>query len=672
MCHEQGGFRSGRRCAQQHFLLADTIHRTLVGGAGLYVVFVDIQKAYPSVWRDGLFYKLRRAEPHINDRLIALLKDCITDGETRVLLQGVSSAPYASHVGVREGAVESPTLFNFFINDLEKDLRDSGCVGATISGGLKGAMFADDIVLVSSSQADMQRCLDVLHRFCCRWRLAVSMSKTKLMRIGNTQEYNSAAPLHIGESLVERVGRYQYLGLWFTEDGEWAVEFQERMKKVNEVWARNRHFFADTHIPICARWLVWCAIIRSRLEYGCEVFIANNDQMKEMEDLQLHAARLILGCNRHTSLDAVYGDLKCQPLEVRFAKYRLRLYHEVASRDALPLHKQVWEANVEAVTRLPPHSFRRVARSLRQKYVAGHMAEFQEADGWVWAKRRVDAVWVEEWRRSMQAKVDRAEEHGSTAQMAMYQQVKGWWGDVAYTNLPDCRFSRLLFKVRSGTLPVLAFEGKRETPLPLQCVCCHQAVEETIHHFLWECDGSAADIPAVLARTRMLQALRGVIASAQDIILRYGQEATSDHVLQRLALGAPVEMVFMDVFSWKTTGGEPLPREMRRTLTVESRNIANRLQGRIFQKVREWLVLIWQQRCKHVDRVLQPPPAPLVAPVAVRGAQVRSERGRGRGRQRTITEFLGAARREDSVVGSSLNVATHSSGRGHVQNMPVF
>ena len=76
-----------------------------------------------------------------------------------------------------------------------------------------------------------------------------------------------------------------------------------------------------------------------------------------------------------------------------------------------------------------------------------------------------------------------------------------------------------------------------------------------------------------------------------------------------------------------------------------------------------------------VDRVLHPPPppAPPVAPVAGRGAgQVRSVSGRGGGRQRTITEFLGAARREGATAGGGSNVATQSSGRGHVENMPVY
>jgi len=137
-----------------------------------------------------------------------------------------------------------------------KDLRDVGCGGAAISAGLLGALFADDIVLVLGSQADMQWCLDVPASVLVQVEArCVSMSKTKLMRIGNTEEYDNAAPLHIGDSIVERVDRYH--STWgpvgFTEDGKWEAEFQEWMQKVSKMWARNCHFFADKHIPIHTR-----------------------------------------------------------------------------------------------------------------------------------------------------------------------------------------------------------------------------------------------------------------------------------------------------------------------------------------------------------------------------------------------------------------------------------
>ncbi len=107
---------------------------------------------------------------------------------------------------------------------------------------------------------------------------------------------------------------------------------------------------------------------------------------------------------------------------------------------------------------------------------------------------------------------------------------------------------------------------------------------------------------------------------------------------------------------------------------MESRATANRIQGLMMNKVREWVRAAWQQRCRHMDIALHPRQGSSATPV-VRGAQVRTSSGRsggvgrGRGRKRTITEFLGANWSESSIdVGniSHHTIATQMSGRGNI------
>ena len=151
-------------------------------------------------------------------------------------------------------------------------------------------------------------------------------------------------------------------------------------------------------------------------------------------------------------------------------------------------------------------------------------------------------------------------------------------------------------------------------------------------------------------------------------------------VLQQLALSAPVEMVFPDAFEWTEAEEDSvLPLELRRKLTVDSCATANRIQGQMMNKVREWVRAAWQQQCRHMDIVLHPQQSSSATPVVVRGAQVRTCSGgsrgvgRGRGRQRTATELLGANWSESSIdVGNSSHhtIATQMSGRGHFFDMP--
>ena len=149
--------------------------------------------------------------------------------------------------------------------------------------------------------------------------------------------------LRIGNQELKEVNCYRYLGLIFTHDGNWDEEYQARMAKASEVQARMRHLFAERNIPPRLRWEIWCAVIRSRLEYGCEVAIFSTTQMKAMERFQRDAMRLILGCNIRTAKVAVEGDLAAEKLGGRFSRFRVRLWQEISQADSrLTLHRGVW------------------------------------------------------------------------------------------------------------------------------------------------------------------------------------------------------------------------------------------------------------------------------------------------------------------------------------------
>jgi hypothetical protein len=56
LVEEQFGVRPGRGCRDPLFVLRETVRNRT--GRTVYAAFMDIKKAYPSVWRDGLWWKL--------------------------------------------------------------------------------------------------------------------------------------------------------------------------------------------------------------------------------------------------------------------------------------------------------------------------------------------------------------------------------------------------------------------------------------------------------------------------------------------------------------------------------------------------------------------------------------------------------------------------------------
>ena len=56
---EQNGFRKDRSCIDHFFALSGVVEQRLNNGNDTFVCFVDLRKAFDSVNRDLLWYKLR-------------------------------------------------------------------------------------------------------------------------------------------------------------------------------------------------------------------------------------------------------------------------------------------------------------------------------------------------------------------------------------------------------------------------------------------------------------------------------------------------------------------------------------------------------------------------------------------------------------------------------------
>ena len=83
-----------------------------------YAFFLDIQKAYDTVWHDGLWYKLW--DMGVKGRMWHVIKKMYMSSRSAVLLEGEKSDLFNVEQGVAQGCSLSPILFSVFINDLLK------------------------------------------------------------------------------------------------------------------------------------------------------------------------------------------------------------------------------------------------------------------------------------------------------------------------------------------------------------------------------------------------------------------------------------------------------------------------------------------------------------------------------------------------------------------------
>ncbi len=161
------------------FNLQETIYHNIDLGSNVYGAFLDIQKAFDTVWHDGLLYKLHNLG--IQGKLWRLLRNYYKDLVSHAKINGVSSQIIPVTRSVRQGGVISTFFYLVFIDELLTQLESSHS-GATVCSVSSGnPTLADDITCLATSPTCLQQSLDIVYKYATRWRFAINVDKSRIV-----------------------------------------------------------------------------------------------------------------------------------------------------------------------------------------------------------------------------------------------------------------------------------------------------------------------------------------------------------------------------------------------------------------------------------------------------------------------------------------------------------
>ena len=142
----------------------------------LFVCFLDNKKAFDKIWHDGLFLKLKNLG--VTGKLWNILFMSYKQASAHVQYNGFISNNFAISQGVGQGRVISAWFFSLYINDLISELKAVNS-GISISDlNIPAILLADDTTLLSTSAHGLQKLLDCVQNYACRWRLTYNGTKT--------------------------------------------------------------------------------------------------------------------------------------------------------------------------------------------------------------------------------------------------------------------------------------------------------------------------------------------------------------------------------------------------------------------------------------------------------------------------------------------------------------
>ena len=328
---EQNGFRKKRSCLDHIYSLHSIISNQLDKKENLYAAFIDFQKAFDSVDRNLL--KLRLLDYKIDGNMYHAICSLLKANKIRIHINDDVTNWFDACVGVRQGDNLSPTLFNVFINDLIRTVKNTG-KGLFVKDRLLNILvYADDIVVFATSPDDLQAILNAITEWTKKWRLTVNNKKTKVVHFRPARMKRSDMQFTISNQLVEIVDKYKYLGLLFDEH----LKYQDASNALSVAGGRalgslisKFKNLGNLGFHTYTKYMENC--VYPILDYACAIW--GSDQHKKPDQVQERAMRYFLGVHKFTPIPGLRGDMGWYPFRYRWLLEKSRLYNHLVQMNS--------------------------------------------------------------------------------------------------------------------------------------------------------------------------------------------------------------------------------------------------------------------------------------------------------------------------------------------------
>lgn len=337
----QAGFRKDYRTTDHIFILRTLIQKYKSSKKKLYACFVDFKKAFDTVWRDGLRFKLQQL--NITGKIYDVISSMYTNLSYVIRTEEGSSNPVPSYVGVKQGCVCSPTLFNIYVNDLQYYLDTTQADAPVLNDSkLTHLLFADDLVLFSKSSNGLQQSIANLQRYTEDWKLSVNLSKTKILIFGGTtSNRNSKCTFYLNNKPIELCSSYTYLGIVIHQNGSFKCAITTLKGKAMRAWYKIKHSMTtSSHLSVDVLLRLYNVLIIPIATYGSEVWgthllktpMSNpflNWQKQICNLTTIKIAKQILGVPKRTTLIGSLSELGLYPMTIHILTCMHRYYHRL-------------------------------------------------------------------------------------------------------------------------------------------------------------------------------------------------------------------------------------------------------------------------------------------------------------------------------------------------------
>ena len=324
--HElQFGFKKHSSCGHAVYVLKTLAANQKKRRRRLIACAIDASKAFDKVNREKLLTKLMGK---VDDSSWLAIKAYYDGSTSRVQTPEQTSEEFQTRCGVIQGGPLSPKLFSIYIEQLIKEVQESG--NGIALGQLKFGIlaYADDILLLSEKEEEMRKSLRICEEYGAKWDIKWNPQKTQLLLAGDRSKRNRTISTiqFIGQDLVE-TQELKYLGVDVRNDGKNTTHLSNRRAStIRAAFSLNKVGNEQRDADQFMKGFLYKTYARPVLCYGMENIVMNQKEKDQVRRTEGNLVKRALGLSTRIKTTHLLAAVGIEPILSKLTREKCRFF----------------------------------------------------------------------------------------------------------------------------------------------------------------------------------------------------------------------------------------------------------------------------------------------------------------------------------------------------------
>ena len=313
---EQFGFRSFHSTTHQIKRISNHVKQNFSFQKSTALVLLDVEKAFDSVWHNGLIFKLIQHSFPIY--LIKLIQSFLSRRLFCVCINNEYSDLFEIPAGVPQGSVLGPLLYIIFCADIPKYGLCEYAYYADDTGIYVSDVLGEDVV------CELQKGIDSLCRYFFKWKIKINSTKTQSIFFTRKRSpvFLPSTKLKVNGHEVSWSDNVKYLGIYLDKKltfkhhtDQIKSKFNLAIKLMYPLINRKSDLSLENKIIIVK------TIFQAIILYACPVWEdCANVHIKKLQICQNKLLKMCLKLPWHYSTNKLHDEAKVKLIKEQTIK----------------------------------------------------------------------------------------------------------------------------------------------------------------------------------------------------------------------------------------------------------------------------------------------------------------------------------------------------------------